>query len=448
VPRIAEIAVDPLVIATTGLASAAIAMIFGASPVLLAARADLQVSLRGAAGGTASRGSHRLRGVMVVAEVALAVVLATGSGLMLRTMWHLSRVDVGFDGDRVLGMRVQRGQPFQSPAEGRAFYRAVLDRIAALPGVERVGAIQHLPMSGYHWRAALEVEGQPLPRGTAAPSAGWRIVAGDYFQTMRIPVLSGALSAFPGGTGAPAVVVNQAFAQRVFGRGDPVGRRIRTTGGRQPGPWTTIAAVVGNVRHDGPDQPAPAEVYSSLEHTWMPAMSLTIRFRLRVAIDAMPVRSAIWSVDPQVPVAGIEPVRELVARRTARPRAVAVLLSAFATVALLLGAVGVYGVVAQSVTQRTREIGVRLALGAPRARVSRAVVLHGLVLGAAGVVIGAGGALVLTRGMAAVIAGVTPHDGATLAGASACLLSVTALAAYVPARRAARIDPLGALRQE
>jgi predicted permease len=384
---------------------------------------------------------------MVSVEVALALVLTIGAGLMLRTLWHLQRVDPGIDVDRILTLRLQpTSSGYKTPGAVTAYYDQVLERIAAVPGVIAAGAIQHLPFSGVTWVDAFELEARPIPSGEARPTADYKMIAGQYITAVGQRVLAGrSFTTADRDLAVPPLLVNETFAKKYFG-GAPlaVGRRMRT--GRAGGDWTSIAGVVSDVRTQSLDQPAEPEFYTVVSGTGIPALMVAVRAAGDPLSVASAVREAVWSIDRNVPVADLQPMRTMVGTTLARPRLLLTLLAAFAITGLALGAIGVYGVVAFGVTRRRREIGIRMALGADRASVVRLMLGESAWYASAGVAAGIAMALASSRVMKGLLFEVPATDALTYLTLALGVAALVALASYAPARRAASVNPADALR--
>ena len=450
VPRQAEIALDGGVFLAVLAASVGLAVAMGLLPALVALRAGVQPLLR-QRHGTETPGRQRALGGLVAAQVALALVLGVGAGLMLRSMWNLQRVDPGFDPDGVLAFRLQTTSRYRSLGVGLPYLQQARERLAALPGVTAVGAIGHLPMSRYSWSIGVHRQDRPLAPGASPPQVGWRFVWGEYFEAMRIPLVAGRRFTSADRTGAPLVaVINESMARAFFGDpaaalGQPL---VQHGGGRDGESVLQVVGVVGDVRHDGLDTPPQPEMFTPLEQTFMFPMHMVVRTGGDAASLAAPVRSALYDVDPAVPVADLQPLPTLMAATLGRPRLLAVLLSVFAAAGVLLSVIGLYGVVALRVRQREREIGIRMALGATGQRVVADVVRRGLLQAATGMLVGVPAALALSRFMEGLVFGVTPRDPLTFALLPVLLTAVAAAACYLPARRASRVDPVIAIRAE
>ncbi len=452
-PRLDGVALDPAVVGVTAAIVVLTGLLFGLAPALLAARTDPQGALRARSGdgGGGSGAGQRVRDALVVAEVALALVLTLGAGLMVRTLHNLARVDPGF---RIGGLLTVQLQPATQRTAGEAgrrrYYAEVLERVSRVPGVSAAGAIHHLPLTGYSWNADIEVEGRPLARGESAPRAAWRLIGGDYFRAMGIPLREGrAFDARDDTASAPVAIVSERFARRFWPDESAVGKRFTAGNATRRGP-VTIVGVVGDVRHLALEQAPEPELYRPIGQQLAGAMTLTIRVE-DAAGDPLAVaglvREAVRAVDPDVPFANVRTLEAVVAASIARSRLVAMLLLAFAAVGVALGAIGVYGVIAFAVGQRAREIGIRIALGARAPAVVGLVMSRALRYGLAGTALGLAAALGLARALQGLVFGIAVHDPATFISLSALLLAVVAAASLVPARRAARVDPMTVIRE-
>ena len=450
VPRQGEIVLDVTVVAAVLATSVGLALLMTLVPALVALRPGVQPLLRQHQ-STDTPGRQRALGGLVAAQVALAVVLGIGAGLMLRSMWQLQRVDPGFAADGVLAFRLQTTSKYRALSAGLPYLRQVGDRLQALPGVTAVGAIGHLPMSGYSWTIHVHRPEQPPGPGEAGPLVGWRFVWGDYFGAMRIPLTAGRRFATADvASAAPVALVNEALARSLFG--DPasaIGQRlVQKGGGRDEDTVVEVVGVVADVRHEGLDVAPRPELFRPLEQTFMFPMHLVVRTGSDPAALAGSVRRAAYEVDSTVPVADLQPLTTLLAATLGRPRLLAVLLSVFAVAGVLLSVVGLYGVVAVRVRQREREIGIRMALGATARAMAADVVRQGLRQAGAGLLLGVPAALALTRLMEGMVYGVTTRDPWTFASLPLLLAAVAGAACYLPARRAARVDPVVAIRTD
>jgi predicted permease len=328
------------------------------------------------------------------------------------------------------------------------YFDELTRRIAAIPGVQNVGAAQHLPLSGFNWMGKLDIETRPIPATSTHPNVVWRSVVGDYFGAMSIPLLRGRMFAATDTRAAPPVVVIGAtMAKHFWPDRDPIGERVRLGNGSR-NEWATIVGIVGDVRSASPDQSPPNEAYRPNTQQGLVFMHFVVRVGDRPLTLAPQVREAVRSLDKTVPIAEVRSLDDIFATSTAGRRTVAILLAAFAAIGLVLGAVGIYGVIGYAVSQRTRELGIRTALGAVETRITMMVIGEGLRMTAVGIVIGIVTALAAARSLRALVFGVTTGDPQVYAGVAVTLAIVATAAAYFPARRAARVDPLTALRGE
>jgi putative ABC transport system permease protein len=383
----------------------------------------------------------------VTAEVALAVMLTIAAGLMVQTLRKLQAVDPGFRVNGLLTFHIQPTTARLRDASVAEFYQRVLERVRAVPGVAAAGAIQHLPFSGYSWNSPINVDGHVVGPSDLRPTAALRLVTPGYFTAMQQPLLAGRAIETADATRPDVVVVNRAFADRLFGSpAAALGRGVQARGARGPGPRMTIVGVVGSVRHTALNTEPGSELYTSITANTIPAMMLAVRAGGDPRSLVPAVRDAIWSLDSDVPVSDIQTMDSRIAASLGRPRLLLTLLGAFALIGLLLAVVGVYGVVAYSVTERWRELGIMVALGAERARIVRSVVREAVVHGVAGLAIGIPAALTTSRVMRRVVWGVSPMDPVTYAAVTCGTLIVVIAAAVVPALRAAGVDPAGVLK--
>jgi predicted permease len=442
-PRAEGIRVDAMVLLFSTAATLVTALVFGLVPALYGTGgpvASLKEGGRAVAGSTRGR---RVRYAIAVAEVALAVIVVVGAGLLVRSFLSLVSRDSGLQPKGLLSFNVQLITQPDGPARARVADR-VLERVASLPGVVAAGGATGLPLVTAQRGTRFEVDGRTLTPDES--SALFIAVTPDYFRATGTPVRSGRTIDRRDVAGSAAVVlVNQTLAAALFPGQDPVGKRLRLINPEQSNEWRTIVGVVGDVKYQGLDEESRPTVYTSFSQT--PFMWLYFMVRGGGELAAS-IRSAVASVDPSLTAANLRPMEEVVSQSVANPRFQALLVSSFAALALALAAIGIYGVIAYSVTQRTHEIGVRMALGAAASDVLRLVLREGVLMAAAGVVIGLAGSALLTRLLATQLVGVTPRDPIAFGSAGLLLLAVAALASYIPARRAVRVDPIAALRAE
>jgi predicted permease len=458
-PRLESIALDGRVLAFSAAVCLGTGLVFGLAPALAISR-DLQGSLRdGGRGATEGIGRHRARGLLVVSEMALAMVLLIGAGLMIRSFARLRAVDPGFDPRGVISVSVPQpslGDPLtpltpelrlQRAAQRRDFARVLLARMRALGGVASAGGINHLPISGDLWMRELAVEGAPAPAHGEEPRAIYRVITPGYIPTLGLTLLEGRDLTERDDQGAPgAVIVNETLARRLWPGQDPLGRQLRVEDGG-PNP-RTVVGLVRDVKQREWTAPAGPEMY--LAYLQNPSSSLTLVVRAAGAPLALApaIQQEIAAVDPRLPAARPRLMEAVVADAVGQPRFNLLLLDVFAGIALLLAAVGIYGVMAYAVSRRRQELGIRLALGARRGQILTLVLSDGMRLAAAGVAVGLLAALALTRMMGALLYEVSATDPATFAALAVVLTSAALLACYLPARRATSIDPMTALRQE
>lgn len=453
-PRIDEVKIDARVLAFTFAIAALTGVIFGLIPALKASRIDLAKSLKEGSRSVAGGGSHRLRRLIVVAEIALSLVLLVGAGLLMRSFVKLMRVDPGFDSHNVLTMKMQvpRSKYEDGPAVAN-FYQQLIEKVQTLPGVESASAISHLPLSGDYWGGTLTFEGvtQNAERGNQASfEVDQRVITPGYFETMKTPLLEGRSFTSQDVSGKPFVaVVDETLAHRLWPDVSPIGRRF--TFGRFPAKpqiWVEIVGVVRHIRHHRLDADVREQVYYPHAMRSFSGMTLAIRTTVDPSSLIGAVRDAVRSIDRDQPVYRIRTMDELVARALAPARFTLLLLLIFAGVAAVLAVVGIYGVISHAVTERTHEIGVRMALGAGAADVFKLVVGQGLILTLAGVAIGVGASFAVTRVMTGLLYEVAATDAMTFAAVPLLLTGVALVASFVPARRAMKVDPMTALRNE
>jgi putative ABC transport system permease protein len=449
-PRLAEISLDGTVLAVCAALAIAIGIAFGLAPAFLASRADAQDALRGARGVAGHAGGERTRGSLVVVEVALALMLVIGAGLMMRTLWSLTHVGAGFRPEGVLTLRVQpSGQRLNTSTKQIEYVNTLLERLAALPGVQSTGSIHHLPLAGYAWYSNIDLEGRVRGPNETPMRSGWRVISGNYFQTMGIPLLRGrAFTSADTRESVPVAIVNEEFAKAAWPGEDPIGKRFLAGNATRASGAVTVVGVVGGVRHVTLDAAPGPELYRANTQTPMGALTLAMRTNGDPSALAALARQTVRDADADVPISDVRSLEQVMSASVARPRLIMALLLVFAGVGVVLGAVGVYGVIAYAVGERRREIGIRIALGAEPRMVAGSVVWHGVRYAGIGVAIGLAGAFAVTRLMRTLVFGVSTTDPATFVGLSLLLIVVAALASYLPARQAARTDPMVALRSD
>jgi predicted permease len=462
IPRIANVTIDAGVLAMTLLITATTAILFGLLPALRAARVDLVETFKdGDRGATEGRGKNRLRSALVASEFALALVLLVGAGLMIRSFTALRQFDPGFDPRNVVTMTISVAGTKQDDATRRGvFFSEAVARVRALPGVEAAGYINHLPIAGDEWGLHFAIEGRPKPKAGEAPRAVYRVVAPGYFQAMRIPLLRGRDVVESDRIGTTRVVViNDYIAKKYWPGEDAIGKRVTL----DDSTWVTVVGIAKNTVHQQWGEPASEELFfpyfqtkSFLSDPGKHFAYLTLVVRSAcgtsrncdAAALAAPIASAVRAIDATVALSEVQTMASVIGSATAESRFYVVLLGVFAAIALLLAAVGIYGVTSYSVSRRTHEIGIRIALGAEPARVVRLVVAQGTRVAAVGAGVGVIAAFALTRLMSKLLYGVAPSDPATFVVVTVTLCGIGMLASYLPARRATRVDPLTALRAE
>ncbi len=463
IPRLEEIGVDFTVLAFTVLLSLLAALVTGGLAALRYGAPKLAPALKeGGRGDTSGRARHRARNVLVAAQLALALVLLVSSGLMVKSFWRLRGVDPGFDPRGVLTVNLDLPGPgYQDSFANARFIRRLLETVAAVPGVEKVGTISHLPLGGGNSNSSYSFEDFPLPPDQVPPILGTRFASPGYFEAMGIRAVEGRVfDRIDPARRSNEIVVSEALARRFWPGQSALGKRLTPGLATQPS-WYTIVGVVGSVRdlglHEKPHETvyfpvlrlAPVEEDSEDSEEWVPRnFSLVVKGRVDPAALVAPVRRAIWSLDSNLPLAQVRPMQEVVDRSMARTSFTMLLLVIAAAVALLLGTVGIYGVISYVVSQRTREIGVRMALGAGRRDISSMVLREGFVLAVLGIAAGMAGAFAVTRLMLALLFEVSPTDPATFASVPVLLALVALFASWLPARRAAAVEPLEAIRYE
>lgn len=453
IPRVGTVGLDSRVLACTAVVALFTSVLFSLVPALRVRRVELTDSLKEGQTTSGGRSKQRFRNALVVAEMALAVVLLIGAGLMLRSLWSLQQVRLGFDPSNVLTMRVALPvASYAKPEEVVLFYQRLLERVRSMPGVQHAGAVRSLPLGSTIGDWGLRVDGYVPPPGTGA-KGDWQIVTDGYFEAMgeRVVRGRGITAADRGGTQLVALI-NEEMARVYWNGRDPIGGRLKIGGDQRP--WVTVVGVVGDVRHNEITGVVKEKFY--VPHTqWhvsvgnpIRAMSLVVKSSADPLSLVGPIRQEIRSLDPNLPVADVRTMDAVVGATLSTPRFTGVLLSAFALLALGLSAIGIYGVLSYLVSRRTREIGIRVAIGAGRADVLRMVLGQGLSLSLLGTAIGLGLSIWTASLMRGILHGVTPADPATFAAVAGVLLTIALLASVIPALRAARIDPVVALKAE
>ncbi len=465
IPRVDVVGIDAHVVLFLICITVLTALAFGLTPAMHAAAGNLSDSLKeGGRGDSDGIRRNRLRSFLVASEFALAFMLLIGAGLMIRSFYALQSVDPGFNPHNVFSIVVSvDGTKEAEPNRRAIFYRELLENVTTLPGVNSVGAINHLPLAGDLWDRGFTIEGRPKPRPGEEPDAVYRIVMPGYFQTMRLPIRRGRAITDHDDIRTPGVVIiNERAAHEYWPGEDPIGQRITIDDDKNSQPtWLTVIGVVANAKQrDWAAIPDP-EIYlpalqdaDFLGNSGAPIATHMMYITLVVRADGNPadlvsaVKQAVWSFDRNLPISDVFTMERLVAETNSQPRFEMLLLGAFGAVALLLAAVGIYGVMNYSVSRRTREIGIRISLGASRAHLLRMVIRQGMVQALAGTATGIAASLLLSKLMTKMLYGVQPTDPVTFAAVAIVLSSAALLAICVPARKATRIEPMVALRKE
>jgi putative ABC transport system permease protein len=450
-PRITESGLNLQVLIFTALVAVLTSVLFGLVPALQAAKPELATSLKeGGRSGTETLAGGRLRSALIVTEMALAMVLLVGAGLLLRSLLVLGRVDPGFAKDHVITFGLDLPDRYGQP-QRVAFYRSLLEEVRTTAGVRSASAAFPLPLSADDVKTSFEVEGRPMKQ-SEYPVTAFHIIDRDYFRTLGIPLLSGReFNLQDDAIGAtPVVIISERLAKQVFPGEDPVGRRIKPgiSSGKSGEPMRVIVGVVGNVKAEGLGAPSILESYVPYAQLPFAPMSVVVRMEVDTGYMVPTLTGEVQSLDSTLPLLHVKTLDEYVDDSIVGTRFEAFLLGTFGVLAFLLTAVGLYGVISYSVVQRTREMGIRLALGADRTAILGMVVKNGTLLACAGALIGLAAASLLTRLMASLLFGVGPTDPLTFVCVPVALIAVAILASYVPARRAAKVDPMVALRYE
>jgi putative ABC transport system permease protein len=460
IPRLETIHVDVGLLVFALALTITTTFVFGMAPAWRAANVDLTQALKeGERGSSAGPHRERLRSFLIGSEFGLAVALLAGAGLMVRSFVELLHVDPGFNPNHLLSMVIGvAGTGEGTGGQTGNFYKQVLQRVSAVPGVQAVGAINHLPLAGDEWGWPFHVEGRPQTRPGEAPTATFRAVFPGYFRAMQIPIFRGRdISESDDLRAAAVVVINEFLSQRYWPGEDAIGKRITFDDPAKNPEWLTVIGVVKNTARADLASPPEEEVFIPflqnrmyLENPTPPFAYMTLVARTGVdpAVAAPAIRNAVHSLDRNVPISEVQTMDGVVAEATGQSRFYVVLLGTFAAVALVLAGAGIYGVMSYSVSRRTHEIGIRMALGAHETDVLKSVVLQGMIPVFSGVAAGVAGALALTRLMASLLYKTLPSDPFTFVSAVVILAGVAVAAVLVPARRAVSVDPIVALRYE
>jgi putative ABC transport system permease protein len=449
--RLTDVSIDVPVLLFTLLAAVLTSIVFGLAPALKVSKLDLNETLKEGGRSNAGGGTEqRLRSVLVISEVALALVLLITSGLMLKSFLRLQNVNPGFNPANLITMELELPEnKYREKHQQAAFQQQLVARIAALNGVQHAATVNNLPFSGNENNNSLTIEGRPVPIPTERPRAFWRSISPGYFQAMSIPLRQGRFFTDSDNAEAPGVsLINETAAQRFWPGEDPVGKRFKQGRPDSKNPWLTIVGVVGGVSHTALGVGAQPEIYTSFSQNPGPRITLVARTTSDPRNSVANVRREVSALDRDLPASNIKFMDEIISGTVAQPRLYTLLLGIFAALALMLATIGIYGVMAYSVTQRTREIGIRLALGAQSTDVLKMIVKQGMFLALTGITIGLVLSLVTTRVLGSLLYGVSATDPWTFAVISILLAGVTLLACLIPARKATKVDPMIALRYE
>lgn len=449
-PRVSEVRIDAHVLAFTLLVSIGTGLLFGLAPALHASHSDLNATLKESDRGSTA-GHHLLRSALVVSEIALALVLLIAAGLLIESFARLARVRPGFNPDNVLTFNIALpDNPYRDRAKAARFFQEFVRRIENLPGVKSAAASNALPLSGAEEVDGFEIEGRSADAPGEIQTANYRWVTPDYFRTMQIPLQRGRVFTERDNEGAPRVaIIDQAMARTYFPGVNPIGKRFKGAESKKESRPTEIIGIVGDVQHASLEARASAHIY--IPHAQRADSAMTVAIRSAASDPTAllsSVRREVAEVDPGVPIAHIRTMQQLVATSVAPSHFTMALLSAFAGVALLLASVGIYGVLAYSVTQRRREIGIRMSLGAQRHDVLQLFLSQGMAVTLSGIALGLGGAWAATRIMRTLLYSVSPTDPFVFFAVAFGLAVIASLASYFPARKATRVNPVVALRYE
>lgn len=453
IPHLKKISIDRDVLAFVVGISLLTSLLFGLLPALHASKTNLNETLKEGGGGRGATGGvhgQRVRSALVVSEIALSLVLLISAGLMVKSFISLQRVDPGFEVDNLLTL--QLNLPRARYGEDQRVIdtlQEIVERVKNQPGVKGAGVTSALPLrgGGFYLGRVFLAEGRPEPPAGPDYQADWNVISPDYFTTMSIPLFKGRAFTDRDDAGhTPAIIINETLARRMFPNEDPLGKRIRSW--RDENKLREVVGVVRDVSYYGPDDQPRGLVYVPLRQDVWRSVVLAVRTDTDPLQLSNNLRNQIWSVDKDLALANITTMQQVLFTSTARPRFSMLLLSVFAITALMLAAIGIYGVMAYSVTERTHEIGIRMALGAQTGDVLKMVVKQGMMLALVGVAIGLVAAFALTRVLTSLLYGVSATDPVTFVAVALFLTAVAVLACYIPARRATKVDPMNALRYE
>jgi predicted permease len=450
IPRLGVISVDSRVLAFTSVVVLLTGILFGLAPALRTSRVSLSETLKEGGRSLIGGRQHKLRNLLVVTEIALSLVLLIGAGLLIRSFMRVQQVEPGFVAQNVLSLRLALvGQTYAEEPRRVDFYQQLWERLRRLPGVEGAGGVSVLPLTGGIGWGSITIEGYDAAAGQNMIQADQRVASAGYFEAMKVPLLRGRLFAEQDTKEAqPVVIIDENMARTYWPNADPVGKRLKRGGTSSNAPWLTIVGVVKTVKHYALDTDSRVALYTPHLQSGAGSLAIAIRTTADPASVAASVIREARATDPNLPLYDVKPMEQWLSESLARRRFAMLMLGLFAVVAMLLAGVGIYGVMSYTVAQRTREIGIRVALGAQTRDVLSLVVKQGMVLTGIGVGIGLIAAIMVTRIMASLLFGVGAKDPITFAGIALLLAAVALLACYLPARRATKVDPMIALRYE
>jgi predicted permease len=452
IPRLQEVNIDGRVLGFTLLVATLSGLIFGLAPALQSSRLNLNTSLKeGGRNNTESAGKRRMRNTLIVAEIALSLMLLVGAGLMMKSFIKLQSVSPGFKPEQILTMNLSLPRAkYDNSEKVISFYQQLINQVKTVPGVEAAGVTISLPPNKLTISDNFTIEGKPVAQGSSEPIVPIIFSSPDYFNVLGVPLIDGRFFNDADKANSPSVVIiNQTFAERYFPNENPVGKRLKAgRGEKNTNPWMEIVGVVGDIKYTGLDaKPEPAYYLPIAQVGWRDTY-LAVRTSSNPITLAPALRQEIRALDKDLPVTNITTMEQLLAESVAQPRFRTLLLGIFAVVALILASVGIYGVISYTVTRRTNEIGIRMALGAQTSEILKLVIRQGMTLAVVGVGIGIAASLALTQVLEKLLYEVSVTDSATFAGVAGLLSLVALLACYIPARRATKVDPMIALRYE
>ncbi|MGH9929524.1 MAG: ABC transporter permease [Pyrinomonadaceae bacterium] len=446
-----NIGIDYQVFAFTLMLSLLTSLIFGLAPALQASKSDLNETLKeGGRGSSGGSKQNRLRGLLVITEVALALILLIGSGLMIKSFMRLQNINPGFSPENLITLEIQLPQNKYAEKERQtAFQRQLVQHISDIPNVKSAATVDNLPFSGNESNVGLAIEGQPPLSATQRPRAFLRNASENYFQAMNIPLRQGRTFVDNDNANAPGVaIINETAARRFWPNEDPIGKRLKRGAADSKNPWLMVVGIVGPVSHTALEVASQPELYLPFQQNPEANLTLVAKTNSDPRSYTNAVRREVAALDKDLPVSNLRFMDDIIAKSVAQPRVYALLLGIFAGLALILAAIGIYGVMAYSVTLRTREVGIRMALGAQPGDVLKLIIKQGMALALAGLITGLVISFALTRVLASQLYGVSSTDPSTFAAISLLLMLVALIACFIPALRATKVDPLIAVRHE